>query len=460
MVVVHTQTSASPHTRKPRRTQAQTRSRSPDFRRKRSRRSLARRVEAMKPLTQPEHERGSSALRSLIPGVYAPWTAVALGLGILLVALPLYLLEVGLSFTATSVVLAAAGFGSFAGAIPSGGAIARFGEGRTIAISLVLAAVAIGLTATSSNPIALTTLQLAVGAAATAMRLASLTTITRSVPARGRGRANSMMGGIRRFGSFVGPLTGGVLVDQIGFNATFLIAAAVTATGLLPLARAARRTSASDIVPERHAVGLLRALRQHRRILLLSASGPFLIMAARRGRSVLLPLVAAALEVSPTAVGAIVAIGMGADLMLFPVAGWIMDRFGRLRAIGPAFTADGDWAFRIGCGRHSHWSGDRWCTHRCWKWLELWHHDDLGLRLGAKRITESVHCWFQRSPGWWADGRAVARRGGCRCVWTRGLVGDPGCLVACGCRSDRCHRGGNDQRPGSPIMAFTRALSP
>ncbi len=291
----------------------------------------------MKPLTQPEHERGSSALRSLIPGVYAPWTAVALGLGILLVALPLYLLEVGLSFTATSVVLAAAGFGSFAGAIPSGGAIARFGEGRTIAISLVLAAVAIGLTATSSNPIALTTLQLAVGAAATAMRLASLTTITRSVPARGRGRANSMMGGIRRFGSFVGPLTGGVLVDQIGFNATFLIAAAVTATGLLPLARAARRTSASDIVPERHAVGLLRALRQHRRILLLSASGPFLIMAARRGRSVLLPLVAAALEVSPTAVGAIVAIGMGADLMLFPVAGWIMDRFGRLRAIGPAF---------------------------------------------------------------------------------------------------------------------------
>ena len=135
----------------------------------------------MKPLTQPEHERGSSALRSLIPGVYAPWTAVALGLGILLVALPLYLLEVGLSFTATSVVLAAAGFGSFAGAIPSGGAIARFGEGRTIAISLVLAAVAIGLTATSSNPVALTTLQLAVGAAATAMRLASLTTITRSV---------------------------------------------------------------------------------------------------------------------------------------------------------------------------------------------------------------------------------------------------------------------------------------
>ena len=266
-------------------------------------------------------------------GIYAPWTAIALGLGILLVALPLYLLEVGLSLTATSVVLAAAGFGAFAGALPGGGAIARFGERTTIAISLVLAAVAIGLTTTSSDPVALTGLQLAVGAAATAMRLGALTTITRTVPALARGRANSLLGGIRRFGSFLGPLAGGFLVDQIGFTATFVIAA-----GVIPLAIASNRAAASHTVPEKHSVGLLQALRQHRRLLLTSASGPFLIMTARRGRSVLLPLIAAALDVTPTAVGVIVAIGMGADLLLFPVAGWIMDRFGRLRAIGPAFT--------------------------------------------------------------------------------------------------------------------------
>jgi MFS family permease len=271
-------------------------------------------------------------------GIYAPWTAIALGLGILLVALPLYLLEVGLSLTATSVVLAAAGFGAFAGALPGGGAIARFGERTTIAISLVLAAVAIGLTTTSSDPVALTGLQLAVGAAATAMRLGALTTITRTVPALARGRANSLLGGIRRFGSFLGPLAGGFLVDQIGFTATFVIAAGVTAGGLIPLAIASNRAAASHTVPEKHSVGLLQALRQHRRLLLTSASGPFLIMTARRGRSVLLPLIAAALDVTPTAVGVIVAIGMGADLLLFPVAGWIMDRFGRLRAIGPAFT--------------------------------------------------------------------------------------------------------------------------
>jgi MFS family permease len=291
---------------------------------------------------------GTAALRSLVPGVYGPWTAIALGLGILLVALPLYLLEVGLSFTATSVVLAAAGFGAFAGALPSGGAIARFGERPTTAISLALAAAAIGLTTMSSDPVALTGLQLAVGAAATAMRLASLTTITRTVPALARGRANSLMGGLRRFGSFVGPLVGGLLVEHIGFTATFVIAAGVTAAGLIPLARASSRAAASEIAPEKPSVGLLRALRQHRRLLLMSASGPFLIMTARRGRAVLLPLIAAALDVTPTAVGVIVAIGMGADLMLFPVAGWIMDRFGRLRAIGPAFILMSIGLFALG----------------------------------------------------------------------------------------------------------------
>ena len=38
------------------------------------------------------------------------------------------------------------------------------------------------------------------------------------------------------------------------------------------------------------------------------------------------------------AVGALVAIGTGADLLLFPVSGWLMDRFGRLYAIVPAFS--------------------------------------------------------------------------------------------------------------------------
>ena len=41
---------------------------------------------------------------------------------------------------------------------------------------------------------------------------------------------------------------------------------------------------------------------------------------------------------SPTAVGALVTVGTTADLVLFPIAGFVMDRFGRLAAIVPSFS--------------------------------------------------------------------------------------------------------------------------
>lgn len=263
---------------------------------------------------------------------------MALGLGILAVALPLYLLDLGASFTATSVVLGAAGLGAFVAAVPIGDVLARIGARPILLVSLVSISIALLLTALSEEPAVLAALQLAVGAAATAMRLSSLTHVTRTVAPRVRGRANSTMGGIRRLGSFVGPLIGGFLVDEIGFGATFVVSACLTIAGVVPLLVTARRQgsqTASDVLPR---LQLSEALRRHGGLLLRSTSGPVLIMTARRGRAVLLPLVAAALDVNATTVGIIVAIGTGADLLLFPVAGWLMDRFGRLRAITPAFT--------------------------------------------------------------------------------------------------------------------------
>ncbi len=49
------------------------------------------------------------------------------------------------------------------------------------------------------------------------------------------------------------------------------------------------------------------------------------------------PLIGDQLGLSPTAVGALVAVGTGADLLLFPVSGMVMDRHGRLAAMVPAF---------------------------------------------------------------------------------------------------------------------------
>jgi MFS family permease len=61
------------------------------------------------------------------------------------------------------------------------------------------------------------------------------------------------------------------------------------------------------------------------------------VMTAREGRMVVLPLVGVALDLSPAAIGGLVAVGYTADLVLFPVSGYVMDRFGRLAAMFPAY---------------------------------------------------------------------------------------------------------------------------
>ena len=73
-----------------------------------------------------------------------------------------------------------------------------------------------------------------------------------------------------------------------------------------------------------------------------------MVMTVREGRNVLVPLIGDELGLSATSVGALVAIGTGADLLLFPVAGWLMDRFGRLYAIVPAFSLLGIGMFVLG----------------------------------------------------------------------------------------------------------------
>lgn len=287
-------------------------------------------------------ERAAQVLRRLVAPVYLPIVAGTFGLALLVPVLPLYLKEIGLSLRLASVVLAGVGMGATLGGLPAGALIARFGERRVMfgAISAVaVTSAALGLTEAS---IALIGLRLGTGAANISLRLSRQTYITRRIAPRVRGRAMSTIGGSFRMSLFIGPLLGGLLADTLGFEATFAIAGAVTAFGLIPplLQPAAERDDVLDATPSTSAdpVGLFAAIRTHRRLLALAALVPMLTMAVREGRYVVVPLIGDDLGLSPTAVGALVTVGTSADLLLFPVAGFVMDRFGRLAAMIPSFS--------------------------------------------------------------------------------------------------------------------------
>ena len=283
----------------------------------------------------PRADRGLTAVaRDLLLPIYVPWLGMALCVGMVSVALPLYLTEVGMGYLPLSAVLTAAGVGSMVGGVPAGDGVARVGERRMLAIGILALFVTTVLLAASDDFVILLLLQFIAGAGAIAMRLAGQTWIARSVESTVRGRLLSTMGGLRRFGAFVGPFLAGVTIDRFGYTATFTVAGALAGLGLLSLLASADRANPSAGIER---LPLRQVLARHWRLLLVVTSGPILIMAARRGRSVVLPLIGDDLGLSPVMVGVLVSISTGADLLLFPMAGYLMDTFGRLRAIVPAF---------------------------------------------------------------------------------------------------------------------------
>jgi len=268
-----------------------------------------------------------------------------LGIAMVIPILPVYLTDSGLSFSLASVVLAGGGLGAMFGGLPVGALLGRFGEHRVLLLSLAAMGVATATLGVTTAVIGLTAMRVAHGVGQIGLRLSRQTFITRTVDTDMRGRSMALMGGSMRFAMLLGPILGGVLVDQVGYSWTFAISGAATLSGLVPAILSEEGGNGANRDDERARSGrdgaLWPALVRHRRALLVGGFGPALIMAVRQGRTIIIPLIGDSLEMSASAIGFLVAVGTGADLLLFPVAGLVMDRFGRLAAIVPAFSLIG-----------------------------------------------------------------------------------------------------------------------
>ena len=164
----------------------------------------------------------------------------------------------------------------------------------------------------------------------------------RVTPRHQRGRIMSLFGGTNRIGMFIGPGIGGTVASTLGYGPLFLIAAACMAAALIP-ALLFRDDPDSGDTSTPSAVNLLRGLEQtlrtHRRILLRAGTGHIFAQTIRSGRHAVLPLYGAfALGLDTLEIGWVISASAAIDMTLFPVAGYLMDRFGRKYAIVPSFA--------------------------------------------------------------------------------------------------------------------------
>ncbi|MEC9000410.1 MAG: MFS transporter [Actinomycetota bacterium] len=278
--------------------------------------------------------------RSLAPYVwpiYAPWMAASLGMSVLLVALPILLIDAGQGYAVAGVVAGAGGAGATAAALPTGWSTDRWGPARVGVGSLVLMVSSAAMMAIWEHPAWLGVHHFLFGAGSLGVMLSRQADLTARIPVVLRGRAMSLMGGSMRFSVFLGTAIGGVLVDLVGARGAFVAAGLGAAIGLPAVLPGARHPDTEVASVGGGGPHLGTVVRRHRRRLLHAGLFGLSAMATREGRMVLLPLVGVALGLAPSSIGILVAAGYAADLVLFPVSGMVMDRFGRRTAMVPAY---------------------------------------------------------------------------------------------------------------------------
>ena len=178
-----------------------------------------------------------------------------------------------------------------------------------------------------------------VGAGSAVFGLARLSWMTEHVPISVRARALSILGGMFRAGSFVGPVIGAAVIKTYSVQAVYylpLVLCGAAATFLLFTKDARETVRSSSSFKET----LLVARREGKKLATLGVASS--ILSALRGtRMIGLPLIAVALSI-PTEQGSLFIGFAGAlDFAMFYLSGQIMDRFGRGFAAVPTLVGLG-----------------------------------------------------------------------------------------------------------------------
>ncbi|KTR50785.1 MFS transporter [Curtobacterium oceanosedimentum] len=316
--------------------------------------------------------------RGVLLSGFLPAALFAIGEGAIIPIIPIAADSLGASLAFAGFVAALILVGELIGDVPSGVVVGRIGERNAMIGAAVVSVVGLLVCVVSPNAWVLAVGVFLVGVSTAVFALARHAYMTTAIPLRIRARALSSLGGVFRFGYFVGPFVSAGVVHLTGttqsafwIHVVCCLAAAVVllvlrdpATGArgLRLPSRASRPDASDAPDETHATdtrtapaphpdepptdtgaqfvereahGLFRTIRENRAVLARLGSGAALIGALRAGRQVILPLWAVSVGLDDASAALVIGIAGAVDFALFYTSGQIMDRWGRLASALP-----------------------------------------------------------------------------------------------------------------------------
>lgn len=293
-------------------------------------------------------------LLRLAPMIYGPTLLFALGQGALIPLIPTMATRAGADLATSGLVASALVVGQLCGNIPAGWLVAKVGERMAMVISGFLALAGALMLPFVTN---IGVLALAIfinGFCAAAFGLARHSFMATHVPFHFRARALALLGGSYRFGMFLGPFVGALLLGASGHESAviwFLIAC-LAATVLLvwfgpdperefeagarePVTGEATAGVSLPDSPDAKE-GVFSTMVRFRAVLARLGLAASTLSALRAARQVVLPIWGVAIGLDAQTISLVVGISGALDFALFYASGQVMDRFGRLWAVVPS----------------------------------------------------------------------------------------------------------------------------
>ena len=154
--------------------------------------------------------------RSIALPALLPTLLFSIGEGAIIPIIPIFANNLGATLAVAGFIAGILMIGELVGDIPSGWLVSRIGERPAMIGASLLSIVGLVICLLSSNPIALGFGIFLVGLATAVFALARHAFMTSFVPISHRARALASLGGIFRFGYFVGPIATAGAIQLFG----------------------------------------------------------------------------------------------------------------------------------------------------------------------------------------------------------------------------------------------------
>jgi MFS family permease len=223
--------------------------------------------------------------------------------------------------------------------VPAGVLVGMIGLRRTMMAGILIFAIAAVIGGLSQNFNILVAGRFLAGISFALWSISRHVYIAQAVPVASRGKALSMFGGISRLATIIGPIIGGFLFEFVDIRAPFFaqaIVALMTAVLVLVTFRGTLEASAANA---RHNIFpvLGHTLNDHRRIFATAGMAAVMLQFLRAAREYIIPLWADELGLTGSQSGLIFGVSSTIDSVMFPVVGYVMDRWGRKYVGIPAY---------------------------------------------------------------------------------------------------------------------------